>query len=118
MDVPHRRLEVVDVLERLGEDEAVEGVARNVVGRREIGDDRRRGIRGVDVQHVAALDADAEALGVPVVQHLEHPTADRTPLRGEKPVDVVAVDRSATIAAPVVAERRRSANRSEPGRAT
>jgi predicted glycoside hydrolase/deacetylase ChbG (UPF0249 family) len=113
--VPYCRPKIEDVLECLRQDEAVEELARNVIGGGEVGDESRRLVRRVEIEHVAPLDGDTEALRVVRVQHLEYPSADGVPLGLEERLYVVAVDRRSALAAPMVAERRRPANRAKPG---
>src|SRR5215204_3243433 len=113
--VPNCRLKLEDVLEGLGEDEAVEELAWNVVGCGQVGDESRRLVRRVDIEHVAPLHGDTEALGVVGVQQLEYPSVDGLPLGLEKRLDVVAVNGGSALAAPMVAERRRPAKRAKPG---
>src|SRR5207244_8858457 len=100
------RLQVVDVLERLGEDEAVEAARWHGIGGGEIAGDRRVRIAGIDVEHVAAVDGGPVALRVVAVQHFDDPTANRGAFRGEELLDVVAVDWRAAITSVVVAEGR------------
>jgi hypothetical protein len=67
------------------------------------------------IEDVSAFDGGTEALGVVGVHHLEYVAPNRVPLFSEKPFDVVAVHRRSAVAAPVIAQRCRSTNRSEPG---
>jgi len=73
-------LQAVDELQRLGEDDAVERGLGERFGPLEVGDDRRTGIAGVDVEHLGGLDGGPEPHRVGVVEHLEHATPDRTGL--------------------------------------
>jgi hypothetical protein len=109
-------LQVVDVLQRLREDEAVEAAARQGIGGGEIGDDSCVRVARFDVEDIAAVDGDSETDGVIAVQHFEDAAADRLSLGGEKLLDVVAVDRRAAVVSVVVAQRFGRPDRSEPGR--
>ena len=70
-------LHVEDQVQRLGEDDAVEGVRRDVGGVSQVGHDRGlRGV-GVDVENIAAGNpVIAEPPGVRGVADLENATAD------------------------------------------
>jgi Glycosyl transferase family 2 len=114
MRVLHGRLQVVDVLERLGEDEAVEELAGYRVGCGKICDDRGGFVRGIDIEDVSVFDGDTEAIGVIGVHDLEHAAPNRVPFFSKEPFDVVPVHWRSALAPPVVAQRRRPANRSEP----
>ena len=84
-------LQVVNVLERLREDEAVEAARRHVIGGSEIADDRRLQVARINVEDVAAVDGGSETHGVVAVHHFEDTAANRGALGGEEPLDVVAV---------------------------
>jgi Glycosyl transferase family 2 len=114
--MPDGSLQVVDVLQCLREDEAVEAARWHGIGSDEVADDRCVRIARIDVEDVAALDGGAESSGVVPVQHLEDTAANRPTLGGEELLDVVTVDRSAAVASVVVAERFGPADRPEPGR--
>jgi hypothetical protein len=109
-------LQVVDVLERLREDEAVEAARRHGVGGSEIADDRRVRVATINVEDVAPVDGGSETYGVVAVHHFEDTAANRGALGGEELLDVVAVDRYAAVASVVVAEGFGPADRPEPGR--
>ena len=109
-DVPQRRFEVVDQVQRLGQHDAVERLVGQgpVIG--EIADDGRPRRVGVDVEHVGVRHAGAaEPSRVGVVAHLEHAAADVGGMGGEERLDVVAVDGSAAPVAEVAGDRRRAA---------
>jgi hypothetical protein len=108
--------QVVDVLERLREDEAVEAARRHRIGGGEIADDGRVRVTRIDVEDVAAVDGGSETYGVVAVHHLEDTAANRGALGGEELLDVVTVDRRAAVAPVVVAEGFGPANRAEPSR--
>ena len=111
-----RWLQVIDVLERLREDEAVEAARRHGIAGGEITDDRRVRIAGIDVEDVAALESGPETYGVVAVHHFEDTAANRGTLGGKEMLDVVTVDWCAAVAPVMVAEGCGSADRPEPGR--
>src|SRR5262245_48144617 len=68
-----RCLQVVDQLQRLREDDAVEHVGRDVIGVRQIGDDRRVRVIRVHMEDVIGGNlCAAESLGIDVLADLEH----------------------------------------------
>src|SRR5258706_1650346 len=103
-------VDVVDVLERLGEDDAVVGFAGDGGEVAEVADEGGAGVVGVDVEDVGAGDGalGGEAAGVEVVFDLETVAADVGGVVGEEGLDVEAVDGVAAIAAGVVADRVRA----------
>jgi hypothetical protein len=113
--VAHRGADVEDELERLSQDEAVERVRWDAVRDCEIGHYRGGRIRWIDIENVVAVYRCAEAFGVVGVQDLENTPVYSVPLLSEKTLDVVPVDRRATVTPPHVAEWSRAANCPEPG---
>jgi hypothetical protein len=110
------RLQVVDVLEGLREDEAVEAACRHGIGGGEIADDGRVRVTRIDVEDVAAVNGGSETHGVVAVHHFEDTATNRGALGGEELLDEVAIDRRAAVASVVVAEGFCAADRPEPGR--
>jgi hypothetical protein len=103
----HRRADVVEELERLRHDHAVEGIRRDVRRVGEIADEGRARIRIVDVEDVSLRHAAfAEDARVIVVFDLEHVSADIVRVRAQELLDVIAIDRPAAIEAVLRAERR------------
>ena len=92
-------------------------VGRDTAGRAQIGDDRGRRVRCVDVEHIATCDGRPEALRVGAVLYFENTAAYVRGMFGEKPFDVMAIHGAPAIEAPLVAERRQATQGSEPGRA-
>jgi len=77
----------------------------------EICDVGRPRVGGIDVEHRTLGQFVPEALRVAAVLDLEHAAGDVGVVGGDEPLDVPAVDRRATVIAPVGAERRRPAER-------
>ena len=93
VDRRHRTRHVVDVGQRLRADEAIEAVARHVVGVGEVGDERRSRIAFVDVEDVALRDAAAaEQLRIGVFRDFEDAAADVECVPAQECLDVVAID--------------------------
>src|SRR5262249_41989682 len=111
-----RRARVVDVLQRLREQEAVESVGRDGVRGGEVGDDRRVTVRRDNVEDVLLSDVDAEALRVLRVLDLEHAAPNRRAVLVQEALDEIAVDRRSAIEAKAVAERRGPAKGPQPRR--
>jgi peptidoglycan/xylan/chitin deacetylase (PgdA/CDA1 family) len=109
-----RCVDVVDELERLRTDEAVEGIGRNTAGRGEVGDDGCSRIRLVDVDHIGAGDAGTKLLCVTGILYFEDTPADVGAVVVEEALDVVAVDRRAAVGAPVITQRRGAPQHAEP----
>src|SRR6202035_3935111 len=64
---------VIDQMQSLRKNDAVETVGGEVIGVGEIGDDCRVRSRGIDIKHVARGDAlAAEASGIPGVADFQH----------------------------------------------
>ena len=85
--------DVVDELQRLGHDRAVERVVRDVRRVREVADDGRLGVALRRHEDVHPLDAAAEAARVVGRGDLEHPAADVLRVPADEALDVDAVDR-------------------------
>jgi hypothetical protein len=105
MRLHHRRAHVVDELQRLGEDEAVERPLGDARTDREVGHDRRLGVGRVEVEHVRLGHRGAEAPGVLGALHLQRTAANVGRVCREKSLDVVAVDRRTPVEPPLGAER-------------
>ena len=118
MERRERGADVVDELERLGHDRAVERVVRDVRRVCEVADDRRLGVALRRHQDVAALDSASEPRRVVRRRDLEHAAADVHGVRADELLDVDAVDRRAALEAPVRVYRRHAAQVSERGRAS
>src|SRR5262245_60797222 len=115
MRVRNGAVNIVDQLERLCEDEAIEHVGRHGVCGAEIGDDRRLRIRGSDVEYIPMLNADAESFRIRAVSDLQDATTDIVPVLLQELLNVVAVDRRAAVESPRVAERGRPSKSTQPG---
>jgi hypothetical protein len=109
-------LQVVDVLERLREDEAVEAARGHRIGGGEITDDCRVRVARIDVEDVATVNCGSETHGVLAVHHFEDATANCGTLGSEELLDVVAVYGGAAVTPVVVAEGFGPADCAEPGR--
>ena len=106
--------DVVDHLQRLRADDAVETVRSNFVGVREVGHDRHVRIRGHEIEDVAAGHAlAAERPRIPRVAELEHPSVDVVGMGGKEPLDVVAVDGRSALEPEVRAHRLEPAEAAE-----
>ena len=105
MDVGQRGGHVGDELQRLGENEAVEAVRRDLVGGAQIGDDGGARVGRIHIEHVASFDPGAELRGIALIVDLEHPAADIVPVIPDETLDVVPIDRSAPLEAPDRAQR-------------
>ena len=104
MRVPHGRSEVVDVLQRLRENEAVERGIRDRVCGGQVRDERGERVAGVDVEDVRPRHALSEALTVATVLHFEHAPLDMLAILRQEALDVIPVDGRAAVVAEVVAE--------------
>jgi hypothetical protein len=116
MDMANRGARIADELESLRENEAVECVGWNGFGCGEIGEDRCLRVACVDIQHIRTFDRSSEPLRVLGVKHLEHMTVYRVTLAFQKRLDVMAVQRSAAVTPPDVAEGPSSTKCSEDRR--
>ena len=105
-EVRDRCARIVDVLQRLRDDDAVEALIGERAAHAEVRDDRRLRVRRVDVDDVALGDGRAaETERVRVIAHLEHPPLHCCGVTREEGLDVETVDRQPAVEAPVVAER-------------
>src|SRR5262245_34096017 len=99
-------MQVEYVLQRLGQDYAVEESGLDVVGRREIGDDRRARCSGPHMEHVAMRHTlAAKAKGIGVVAGFEHSPVYIGAVAIQEGFDVKPIDRLAAIEAPARTER-------------
>ena len=99
-------VDVVDQVQCLGQNDAVEGPVGDLWSVDEVADDGGRWIAGVDVEHVSSVRAAAAvAARVLVVSDLEGPAGDVAPVRFEETLDVVAVDRQAALISELAADR-------------
>ncbi len=96
-----RGADVVDELQRLGDDRAVEGVGRDVRRVREVADDRRLRVPLLRHQDVDLLDAGSVASRVVRSRDLEDVAANVRLVSSDEALDVDAVDRRAALEAPV-----------------
>ncbi len=97
--------DVINQMECLRQDDAVEGVGRKMVGARQIPDERCSR-DGLHVQDIAPSDARAtEAASVGIVPNLDHAPMNVVGPGGQEPFDVVPVDREAAIIAKLAAHR-------------
>src|SRR5262249_51334495 len=84
---------VVDQLQCLREDDAVERAGRDVTGVRQIGDDRRVRVIWINMEDVVGHDLFAtESLRIDILADLEHMPSHVLRLVVEKVFDVVAID--------------------------
>ena len=91
-------VDVVDQVQRLRHDDAVEGPIGDLRSVGEVADDRGGRIAAVDVEHVSpGRTIAAVAARVFVVSDLERPAGDVSPVRLEEALDVVTVDRQAAV---------------------
>ena len=84
-------------------------IRRNRVSLGEVGHNRRPWVARIDIQDVALRHAGAKTPGVAIIPDFEHATADIPPVRPNKVLDVIAIDRPATIIAPEPAQWGRAA---------
>ena len=111
--------DVVDHLQRLRADDAVETVRGNSVGAREVGDDRRVRIGRHNVEDIAACHAiPAKRPRIPRVAELEHTSTDIGRMSGKKALDVVPVDRRSAIESETPAHRFKPAEAAEANAAS
>ena len=97
--------DVVDQVQRLRYDDAVEGPIGDLRSVGEVADDRGGRIAAVDVEHVPpGRTIAAVAARVFVVSDLERPAGDVSPVRLEEALDVVTVDRQAAVVPELVAD--------------
>ena len=108
-----RGADVVDELERLRDDRAVERVARDLRRVGEVADDRRLRVSLGRHQDVRPLDAVSEARRVVGRRDLEDAAADVGRMGADERLDVDAVDRRAALEAPVRVDRRHAAEVAE-----
>jgi hypothetical protein len=113
MRLANRRIDSIDVLQRLREDKAVERVRRYFIGLRQVADEGRTRVAGVEIENVTAVYSIAKSLRVDRLLHLEDPASDVRPVLRQKALDVVTVYGSAAIIAEVVAQRPGAAKRPE-----
>ena len=98
MERGDRALDVVDQVQRLRHDDAVEGCVGDLRSLSEVSDDRGGWIAVVDVKHVPSCRTlPAETAGVLVVSDLESPAGDVTSISLQEALDVVPVDRQAAV---------------------
>src|SRR5262245_2975349 len=84
---------VVDQLQRLREDDAVEHTGRDVIGVRQVGNDRRVRVIRVDMEDVVGSDLfTAESFGIDVLADLEYMPSHVLRPSVEKVLDVVTID--------------------------
>ena len=110
----HRGRNLVDELQRLCEDEAIEPFGLEVGSIREIGHDGGVRVRAVEVEDVDARHPRAEAPKVAVAADLEACPADVPPVLIEERLDVIAVDRQPAVEAPVPTDRGRAPETPKP----
>src|SRR5262249_46905758 len=109
--------EVVNVVESLSQDDAIELVRADMPGAGEIGNNRRAGVVRMDVEDVAAVYAvAAELASVSVVADLEHVAMDAVGIGGKESLDVIAIDRETSVAAKLPADRHHPAQAAEVNR--
>ena len=104
MGVRQSGTSVIDELQCLREDKAVEFVVRDRVCCGKVSMDRRLGVGPVDVQHIAVFDRDSETARVAPVPDLQHPAADSAAMLGYETLDEIPVDGRTSIGAPSVAQ--------------
>jgi hypothetical protein len=96
MDGGDGAVDVVDQVQGLGQNDAVENPVGDLRSVDEVPDDGRGRIAGVHMQYVpSGCPIAAVAAGVLVISDLECPAGDVAPVRLEEALDVVAVDRQA-----------------------
>src|SRR5438477_415881 len=108
---------VIDVLQRLREDEAVERRIGNVLCGSQIADDGGERVTRIDVEDVSLGDSAAKSVGVAGVADLEDASANEMALLAQEPLDVEAVDRCPAVVTEICADWGGRAKRCEPHRA-
>ena len=108
-----RRPDVVDELQRLRHDRAVERVARDLGGVGEVADDRRLRVALLRHEDVDARDVGAVARRVVGRRDLEDAPADVGGVLADESLDEDPVDRRSPLVPPVRVDRRRPAQRAE-----
>ena len=117
MDVSERVLEPVNLMQRLGENEAIEDALRHTLTGLKVADQVRRGIARDYVEHVRLGDFfAAETHGVFAIANLQDASSNRLAVLGEKFLDEIAVDRFAAFETETARDRRRPAQIAEPNR--
>ena len=111
------RADVVDELECLRDDRAVERLVRDLGGVGEVADDRRVRVALLRHEDVDACDVGAVARRVVGCRDLEDATADVAGALADEPLDEDAVDRRPSLVPPVRVDRRGATKRAEVGRA-
>ena len=93
-------VDLVDQVQRLRQDDAVERPVGDLQGVDEVADDRGRRMASVDVEDIpSGRTTAAVAACVLVVSDLERPTGDVSLVHLEEALDVVAVDQEAAVIA-------------------
>jgi len=93
-------------MEHLRQDDAVVGIGRQGPRFREIRDQGRLRVRGIDIDDRGLRNLTfAEAGAVPLITHFEDRTSDRPAMLGQEALDVPAVEWRPSVKAVVVAER-------------
>src|SRR5215210_4081408 len=97
---------VVDEMQRLRADDAIEDVRWYILSTGEVSDDGRPPVSRVHVEHVADRHAVAAVFsGKGGVFDLQHPPSNVLSLAGEKILDVVAINRPPPIQTELAADR-------------
>jgi len=115
VSVSDRGSNVVDQLERLCDEEAVEEIGGYLISGAEIGKDRDSRIGRVDVHDITALDGRTVAVSISTLFDLQDATADVTSMLEEKSLDVITVDWSAAVEPPVIADGPGASDSAEAG---
>ena len=115
MQCRHRETDVVNQLQRLREDDAIEGAFGKNRRVGEVPHNRRTRIAGAHVQDVGTCDARrAEAARVFVTADFEDASNDFRCVALQEPLDVVPVDRRPSIEAIITTDRYGAAEVAEP----
>ena len=115
MQCRHCQTDVVNQLQRLREDDAIEGAFGKNRRVGEVSHNRRARIAGAHVQDVDTCDARrAEAAGVFVTADFEDPPNDFRCVALQEPLDVIPVDRRPSVEPIITADRYGAVEVAEP----
>src|SRR5215211_823622 len=102
---PERGANIVNKMESLRTDDAVESVGRNILGAGEIGDDGSLLVGLVHIEHIPLRDTFASVLsGIGRVMDFQHAPSDVLRMAGEKSFDVVAINGPSSVQAELAAD--------------
>ena len=107
MGMTHRRLKIINILQGLRQNEAVVGIGRNMIGDRQIGDDRRILVLWIDIENVLRPNVASVFPRVDAILDFEDVAGNVAGMGGEEIVDIISIDGCAPIGPVDIAERPR-----------